>query len=51
VPFFGQNADGLANTERAAERTLNLPLHQSLSDDDVARVIEAVRTFGTEHGL
>ena len=51
VPFFGQTADGLANTERAAERTLNLPLHQSLSDDDVARVIEAVRTFGTEHGL
>jgi len=32
--------------ERAAERTLLLPLHQALSASDVDRVISAVREFG-----
>lgn len=44
VPHF---ADGskLPRAEWANEHTLCLPLHQALSDDDVAQVIEAVRGF------
>lgn len=36
----------LPAAETAADSTLLLPLHQGLSDDDVERVIEAVRVFG-----
>ncbi|APU15521.1 MULTISPECIES: DegT/DnrJ/EryC1/StrS family aminotransferase [Actinoalloteichus] len=34
----------LPDAEDAAERTLLLPMHQSLSDDDVERVVTAVRS-------
>jgi aminotransferase len=33
----------LPNAEQAAARTLCLPLHQALSDDDVAAIVSAVR--------
>jgi dTDP-4-amino-4,6-dideoxygalactose transaminase len=32
-------------SERVAETTLNLPLHQNLEDDDVQKVIDLVRRF------
>jgi aminotransferase len=43
VAAYGSDAK-LPNAEEAAERTLLLPMHQSLSDDDVDRVLSAVRT-------
>lgn len=33
------------NAEQACRRTLNIPLHQSLSDDDVSKVIDLIRNF------
>ena len=37
----------LPNSEHANEVTLNLPLHQNLSDEEVNRVVEAVRSVGS----
>lgn len=48
VRYFAQSAQGLPNAERACQRTLNLPLHQSLSDDDVGKVIDLVKLFGAK---
>jgi dTDP-4-amino-4,6-dideoxygalactose transaminase len=44
-PFFRQDGLRLPETERAYDEILTLPLHCSLSDADVARVIEQVRAF------
>lgn len=44
VKFYGA-ADTLPGGEEAADTTLCLPLHQSLSDHDVERVIDAVTQF------
>ena len=35
----------LLNTEFAANKTLCLPLHQSLSDDDIKKVVETIKRF------
>jgi dTDP-4-amino-4,6-dideoxygalactose transaminase len=37
--------DGLAVTERICQRILSLPLYPELTDDDVNRVIEALRSY------
>ncbi|WP_199444316.1 DegT/DnrJ/EryC1/StrS aminotransferase family protein [Umezawaea beigongshangensis] len=42
VPLYGSDAV-LPGADRAAARTLNLPLHQSLSDDDVDLVVRELR--------
>ncbi|WP_253774864.1 DegT/DnrJ/EryC1/StrS family aminotransferase [Goodfellowiella coeruleoviolacea] len=42
VPLY-RSAAVLPGADRAAERTLNLPLHQSLSDDDVDLVVSELR--------
>jgi aminotransferase len=44
VPYY-KTTMSLHNADRASETTLNLPLHQNLSDDDVHRVCDLV----TEH--
>ncbi|MDW8270254.1 MAG: DegT/DnrJ/EryC1/StrS family aminotransferase, partial [Anaerolineae bacterium] len=43
--LYGSYAQ-LPQAERAAAMTLCLPIHQALSDDDLARVVEAIRAFG-----
>jgi dTDP-4-amino-4,6-dideoxygalactose transaminase len=43
VAAYGSTAR-LPNAERAAERTLCLPLHPALTDDDVDTVVTALRT-------
>lgn len=45
VPFYGHPGGGLPDAERAAEETLLLPIHQSLSDSDMRRILEAIRCF------
>ncbi len=42
VPAYGSTVE-LPGTDAAAAGTLLLPMHQSLSDDDVRRVIDGVR--------
>lgn len=44
VRAYGSSAH-LPNADLAAETTLCLPLHQSLSDDDLARVASAIAEF------
>lgn len=44
VSHYGQRCR-LPIAEQAAEEMLNLPLHQNLSDDQVAHIIDAVRRF------
>ena len=44
VRCYGSTAS-LANSEVAAETTLCIPIHQSLSDEDVARVVQGIFDF------
>jgi dTDP-4-amino-4,6-dideoxygalactose transaminase len=43
--FLGYGDGSLPVTERLAQEILSLPMHASLTDEEVARVIEAVRSF------
>jgi dTDP-4-amino-4,6-dideoxygalactose transaminase len=43
--FSGNNPLDFPNTEYAAENTLNLPIHQNLSDDDVNKIISLIINF------
>lgn len=45
VSFYGATDRSLPCTERAAEETLLLPMHQSLSDADLQKILEAIRAF------
>ncbi|WP_089724117.1 DegT/DnrJ/EryC1/StrS family aminotransferase [Candidatus Thiosymbion oneisti] len=45
VKFYGAQIS-LPNTEEAAEATLCIPIHQSLSNEDLDRVIKCVSDFG-----
>ena len=45
VAFYGHAGATLRCTDIAAEETLLLPMHQSLSSADVLRIVEAVRCF------
>lgn len=44
VALYGAT-EGLPNTERAAAETLCLPLHPSLQDGDLERIVDSVRRF------
>jgi dTDP-4-amino-4,6-dideoxygalactose transaminase len=46
VSHFGVSEAEVPQSEKAADRTLNLPLHPSLSDDEVGRIIELILEFG-----
>lgn len=45
VSFYGATERSLPCTEQAAEETLLLPMHQSLSDADLQKILEAIRAF------
>ena len=45
VKMLGHRAGPLPGAERAAQTTLNLPCHQSMTDEDVERIIELVAQF------
>ncbi len=45
----GYGAEGVfENADYAADHTLCLPMHQSLSDGDLAQIVETVRAFGKQ---
>ena len=46
---LGLEAGSLPVAERLAEEILTLPLFPTMSDEDVQRIVDAVRTFGGEH--
>jgi len=43
--FSGNNPSDFPNTEFAAEHTLNLPIHQNLSNTDINRIISLIIDF------
>ena len=45
VDYFNIQDNSLSNTDFASKKTLNLPLHPSLSDADVKKVIKIVNEF------
>ena len=45
VDFYGQKAVKLKNAEEAALCTLCLPIHQSLSDNEVEKISELILDF------
>ncbi len=46
---LGMSEGSLPVAERLAEEILTLPLFPSMSDQDVSRIVEAVRAFGSDH--
>ena len=44
LPFYGADVR-LPHTEQAADETLCLPLHQSLSDEDLEHIVTSIRRF------
>lgn len=46
VKLYGACAARLPHTEQAAQTTLCIPMHQSLSEEDTLRIVDAVRDFG-----
>ena len=49
VKYFKQQKADLPNSDYASQYTLNIPLHQSLTDDDVSKIIELIKEFGAKH--
>lgn len=48
VNFFKDYVNGeFPQSDRAAATTLNIPLHQSLSDEDVNKIINLIKSFKT----
>jgi len=46
VNFFKDYVNGeFPQSDRAAATTLNIPLHQSLSDEDVNKIINLIKSF------
>ena len=45
VEYYKDKSVTLLNTEKLSEKTLCIPLHQSLSDGDVEHVIETIRKY------
>ena len=39
----------LPNAEKANEITLNIPLHQNLTDDDVQKIVELIKGFASKY--
>ncbi|HET6508253.1 MAG TPA: DegT/DnrJ/EryC1/StrS family aminotransferase [Baekduia sp.] len=46
---LGMSEGSLPVAERLAEEILTLPLFPTMSDQDVSRIVEAVRAFGSDH--
>jgi len=45
VVYYGHSGQALSDTERVADETLLLPLHQALSDSDLDQILDGVRSF------
>lgn len=46
IKYFGQARVDLPNADYVSQHTLNIPLHQSLSDNDVSKVLDLIKEFG-----
>jgi aminotransferase len=49
VKFYGAQDIRLPNAESAALSTLCIPIHQSLSNDDLDKIIESIYDFGRKY--
>ena len=45
IKYFGQKKTGLENSEIASRTTLCIPIHQSLSDENVKYIISCIKDF------
>jgi len=45
VAYYSHSGRALPQTDRAAEETLLLPLHQALSDSDLDQILDGIRSF------
>lgn len=48
IDLFRADAQDCTNATNFSETALNIPIHQALSDDDVAKICEALRTYFTQ---
>lgn len=50
INYYNSNAK-LPNSELLNETTLNIPLHQNLSNDDVTKIVKTIKSFNLEERL
>ena len=48
VPYYGINGE-FPNAEYASDNTLCLPIHQSLTTDEVQLIIDSIKEFGKKY--
>ncbi len=51
IKYFTPWSAKLPNADSACERTLNIPVHQALSDSDINKITDAIKEFGHSKGL
>lgn len=51
VKYYGHSNEKYEEAEWAALHTLCLPIHQSLTDDEVGKIAELIKQFGKENSL
>jgi len=51
IKYFEQEQSNLPNSDYASQHPLNIPLHPSLSDADVYKVIELIKEFGAKRAI
>lgn len=49
INYFGQTNLKLESSDWASDNTLNIPIHQSLSDSEVNKIIDLIKSFGKKH--
>ena len=48
VPGYGVTEGSFPNADYAADHTLCLPLHQSLTDEELALTVDTIHEFGAK---
>ena len=51
LDYYKEFKTDLPITEKVMMNTLLLPIHQSLSDDDITKVVKTIKKFGEENEL
>jgi len=49
IKYFDHESSDLPNTDYVCEHTLNIPLHQSLTDEDIEKVVGLIKSYGKKY--
>ncbi len=49
ISYFKKERYELSSSDWASQHTLNIPIHQSLPDNDVFKIVESIKVFDTQN--